>query len=170
MAKGLGRGLDALFKDTDEAYENAQVSAAGTSELPLSEIYPNPNQPRKIFDEGSLQDLTNSIKEHGVISPIVVNRNPDGTFMIIAGERRYRAAKNAGLTTIPAVVKEFDERKIQEISLIENLQREDLNPIEAAYGMKKLMEEFDHAGSSRRAAREIQTRDCEHASAFDAFG
>ncbi len=144
MAKGLGRGLDALFRDTDEAYENAQgdSSSVGVNELPLSEIFPNPDQPRKIFDEGALRDLTNSIKEHGVISPIVVNRNPDGTFMIIAGERRYRAAKEAGLTTIPAVVKEYDNRKIQEISLIENLQREDLNPIEAAYGMKKLMEEF----------------------------
>lgn len=147
MAKGLGRGLSALFSDTGEAYENAQVegaaaAASGVSELPLSEIYPNPDQPRKVFDEGSLLDLTNSIKEHGVISPIVVNRNKDGTFMIIAGERRYRAAKNAGLTTIPAVVKDYDERKIQEVSLIENLQREDLNPIEAAYGMKKLMEEF----------------------------
>ena len=143
MAKGLGRGLSALFSDTGEAYENAQVeSNTGVSELPLSEIFPNPDQPRKIFDEGALLDLTNSIKEHGVISPIVVNRNPDGTFMIIAGERRYRAAKNAGLETIPAVVKEYDERKIQEISLIENLQREDLNPIEAAFGMKRLMEEF----------------------------
>lgn len=143
MAKGLGRGLSALFSDTGEAYENAQVeSNSGVSELPLSEIFPNPDQPRKIFDEGALLDLTNSIREHGVISPIVVNRNPDGTFMIIAGERRYRAAKNAGLETIPAVVKEYDERKIQEISLIENLQREDLNPIEAAFGMKRLMEEF----------------------------
>ena len=143
MAKGLGKGLSALFSETGEAYENAQVeSNAGVNELPLSEIYPNPDQPRKIFDEGALLDLTNSIREHGVISPIVVNRNPDGTFMIIAGERRYRAAKNAGLETIPAVVKEYDERKIQEISLIENLQREDLNPIEAAFGMKRLMEEF----------------------------
>ena len=145
MAKGLGRGLSALFSDTGEAYENAQVEGgapAGVSEIPLSDIYPNPNQPRKVFDEGALLDLTNSIKEHGVISPIVVNKNPDGTFMIIAGERRYRAAKKAGLETIPAVVKEYDEREIQEVSLIENLQREDLNPIEAAFGMKKLMEEF----------------------------
>ena len=145
MAKGLGRGLSALFSDTEEAYENAQAEGAvtpGVSELPLSDIYPNPDQPRKVFDEGALLDLTNSIKEHGVISPIVVNRSHDGTYMIIAGERRYRAAKNAGLQTIPAVVKDYDEREIQEVSLIENLQREDLNPIEAAFGMKKLMEEF----------------------------
>ena len=143
MAKGLGRGLSALFSDTQEAYENAGgESAKGVNEIALSDIYPNPDQPRKVFDEGAMLDLTNSIKEHGVITPIVVNRNPDGTYMIIAGERRYRAAKNAGLETIPAVVKELDEREVQEISLIENLQREDLNPIEAAYGMKKLMEEY----------------------------
>lgn len=144
MAKGLGRGLSALFSDTEEAYENAQdgVVSAGVTELPLDEIYPNPDQPRKAFDEGALLDLTNSIKEHGVISPIVVNRSAGG-YMIIAGERRYRAAKNAGLETIPAVIKEYDEREIQEVSLIENLQREDLNPVEAAYGMKKLMEEFN---------------------------
>ncbi len=144
MAKGLGRGLSALFSDTEEAYENATEGlTGGATELSLADIYPNPDQPRKAFDEGALLDLTNSIKEHGVISPIVVNRDPGGTYMIIAGERRYRAAKNAGLTTIPAVIKELDEREIQEISLIENLQREDLNPIEAAYGMKKLMEEYD---------------------------
>lgn len=144
MAKGLGRGLSALFSDTEEAYENATEGlTGGATELSLEDIFPNPNQPRKVFDEGALLDLTNSIKEHGVISPIVVNKNPDGTYMIIAGERRYRAAKNAGLTTIPAVIKELDEREIQEISLIENLQREDLNPIEAAYGMKKLMEEYN---------------------------
>lgn len=145
MAKGLGKGLSALFSETEEAYENARVEGVtepGVSELPLEEIYPNPDQPRKVFDEGAMLDLTNSIKEHGVISPIVVNRNPDGTFMVIAGERRFRAAKNAGLKTIPAVVKEYDTREIQEISLIENLQREDLNPIEAAYGMKRLMDEF----------------------------
>ncbi len=145
MAKGLGRGLSALFSDTEEAYENAtgEAMTGGATELPISDIYPNPNQPRKVFDEGALLDLANSIREHGVISPIVVNRNPDGTYMIIAGERRWRAAKSAGLTTIPAVIRELDEREVQEISLIENLQREDLNPIEAAYGMKKLMEEYD---------------------------
>lgn len=144
MAKGLGRGLSALFSDTEEAYGNAQEEgASGVSELSLSKIYPNPDQPRKVFDEGALNDLANSIREHGVISPIVVNGNPDGTYMIIAGERRYRAAKLAGLETIPAVVKEYDEREIREISLIENLQREDLNPIEAADAMKQLMDEYN---------------------------
>ena len=140
--KGLGRGLSALFSDTEEAYENAQTENTGVRELPLSDIYPNPDQPRKIFDEGALNDLASSIREHGVISPIVVNAAPDGRYMIIAGERRYRAAGMAGLTAIPAVVKEYSEREIREISLIENLQREDLNPIEAADAMKQLMDEY----------------------------
>ena len=141
--KGLGRGLSALFSDTEEAYENAQTeNTSGVRELPLSDIYPNPDQPRKIFDEGALNDLASSIREHGVISPIVVNAAPDGRYMIIAGERRYRAAGMAGLTAIPAVVKEYSEREIREISLIENLQREDLNPIEAADAMKQLMDEY----------------------------
>ncbi len=141
MAKGIGRGLSALFSDTKIAYDNAQQDMQNAAGIPLGEIYPNPDQPRKAFDEGTLADLAGSIREHGVISPIVVTRRGDG-YMIIAGERRYRAAKMAGLTEIPAIVKDYDEREIQEISLIENLQREDLNPIEAAYGMKKLMEEY----------------------------
>ncbi len=142
MAKGLGRGLFELFGDTVEEYGNAVGEQTPSTELSLDSIFPNPDQPRKAFDEGALNDLAASIREHGVIMPLVVNRRPDGTFMIIAGERRYRAAKMAGLKSVPAVVKEYDERTIQEISLIENLQREDLNPIEAAYGMKRLMEEY----------------------------
>lgn len=143
MAKGLGRGLSALFSDTEEAYGNAQSESAGAAEVAIGDIYPNPDQPRKAFDENAMRDLANSIKEHGVIMPLVVNKNHDGTYMIIAGERRYRAAKMAGLETVPVVIKEYNEKEIQEISLIENLQREDLNPIEAAYGMKKLMEEYN---------------------------
>lgn len=145
--KGLGRGLSALFSDTEEAYENAQTESgnpaagSGATEVDLSEVFPNPDQPRKAFDENALNDLTNSIKEHGVIMPLVVNKADNG-YMIIAGERRYRAAKRAGLEKVPVIIKELGEREIQEISLIENLQREDLNPIEAAYGMKRLMEEF----------------------------
>lgn len=144
MAKGLGRGLSALFSDTEEAYENARADGTGNgaTEVAISEIFPNPHQPRKAFDENALNDLANSIKEHGVIMPLVVNRQPDGTYMIVAGERRYRAAMKAGLSAVPVIVKELSDREIQEISLIENLQREDLNPIEAAYGMKRLMEEF----------------------------
>lgn len=144
MAKGLGKGLFALFSDTEEAYENAYDGAqsGGPNEVAIGEIFPNPDQPRKAFDEGAMNDLTNSIREHGIISPLVVTKRADGTYMIIAGERRYRAAKAAGLEKVPVIVKEYSEKEIQEISLIENLQREDLNPIEAAFGMKKLMEEY----------------------------
>ncbi len=141
MAKGLGRGLSALFNDTEEAYEHAR-GESGVTEVSLDDLFPNPNQPRKAFDENAMNDLANSIREHGVISPIVVSGAPDGKYMIIAGERRFRAAKMAGLTTIPVIVRNYTEKEIQEISLIENLQREDLNPIEAAYGMKRLMEEY----------------------------
>ncbi|MBR7186594.1 MAG: ParB/RepB/Spo0J family partition protein [Clostridia bacterium] len=141
MAKGLGRGLSALFSDTEEAYGNTQ-EVGSTTEVLISDIFPNPDQPRKIFDENAMNDLANSIREHGVISPIVVNRNPDGTYMIIAGERRYRASIRAGLERVPVIIKDLDEKEIQEISLIENLQREDLNPIEAAFGMKRLMEDY----------------------------
>ena len=147
MAKGLGRGLSALFSDTEEAYGNAQANEntengkGGVEEIDTSRLYPNPNQPRKDFDEGALFDLMNSIKEHGIINPIVVAQRGD-RYMIIAGERRYRAALMAGLMKVPVLVKDYSDKEIQEISLIENLQREDLNPIEAAYGMKKLMDEY----------------------------
>ena len=152
MNKGLGRGLDALLEDNGAAFEQAfeHRSAFGyseeerknASEMSLDKIFPNPNQPRKNFDEQALSELANSIKEHGVIMPIVVNDNHDGTYMIIAGERRFRACKLAGRPTIPVVVRNYKEREIKEISLIENLQREDLNPIEAATAMKQLMVEY----------------------------
>ena len=147
MAKGLGKGLSELFSDTEGAYKNAQLdgsaaAGSGVAEIPVGQIAPNPDQPRKEFDEGAMFDLMNSVKEHGIINPIVVNRKGKDSYMIIAGERRYRAALMAGLSTVPVIIKEYTEKEIQEISLIENLQREDLNPIEAAYGMKKLMEEY----------------------------
>lgn len=152
MAKGLGKGLEDLFKDTGAAYEHAfeHKSAFGYTEeerknaedMNLDVIYANPNQPRKNFDEQALRELADSIKKHGVIMPIVVNDNGDGTYMIIAGERRYRASKLAGKRTIPVVIRKYSEREIKEISLIENLQREDLNPIEAATAMKQLMIEY----------------------------
>ena len=154
--RGLGRGLSALFSDTEEAYENAakQPYAADTLPTPLPEdikglmevdielVRPNPNQPRKHFYEDALNELADSIKKHGMIMPIVVNNLEDGKYMIIAGERRYRAAKIAGKTKIPVVVRAYTDREIKEISLIENLQREDLNPIEAANAMKQLMDEY----------------------------
>lgn len=150
--KGLGKGLDELFKETDDAYEHMfdGKSAFGYTEeerknaedLRIDLITANPNQPRKNFDEQALKELADSIKKHGVIMPIVVNDNGDGTYMIIAGERRFRACKLAGKETIPVVIRKYSEREIKEISLIENLQREDLNPIEAATAMKQLMTDY----------------------------
>ncbi len=151
--RGLGRGLSALFSDTEEAYENAaKTYSAPETELPedikglievdIDLVRPNPNQPRKHFDEEALAELSDSIKKHGLIMPIVVNNMENGKYMIIAGERRYRAAKMAGKRQIPIVIRSYTDREIKEISLIENLQREDLNPIEAANAMKQLMDEY----------------------------
>ncbi len=151
--RGLGRGLSALFTDTEESYQNAthpfnnvdklsEDEQKNVAELKIDSVIANPNQPRKVFDEMALQELCDSIKKHGVITPIVVNKAVNGKYMIIAGERRYRASKMAGLSTIPAVVREYSDREVKEISLIENLQREDLNPIEAATAMKQLMDEY----------------------------
>ncbi|MDE6504682.1 MAG: ParB/RepB/Spo0J family partition protein [Clostridia bacterium] len=153
MAKGLGKGLDALFEDTEAAYEKAfeqhrsvfdytEEERKNAEEMPLNKISANPNQPRKNFDEQALKELSDSIKKHGVIMPIVVNDNGDGSYMIIAGERRFRACKLAGKETIPVVIRRYSAREIKEISLIENLQREDLNPIEAATAMKQLMVDY----------------------------
>jgi ParB family chromosome partitioning protein len=150
--RGLGKGLEELFEETGSAfnqvYENKDVftyteeERANATEMKLDIIYPNPDQPRKIFDEQALRELADSIKKHGVIMPIVVNDSKDGRYMIIAGERRFRAAKIAGLESIPVVVRSYSQREIKEISLIENLQREDLNPIEAASAMKQLMVDY----------------------------
>lgn len=152
MAKGLGKGLNELFGETEAAYENiskygrlfeyTEEERKNAEEMPLEKISANPNQPRKNFDEQALRELADSIKKHGVIMPIVVNDNDDGTYMIIAGERRFRACKIAGKSTIPVVIRKYSPREIKEISLIENLQREDLNPIEAATAMKQLMIEY----------------------------
>ncbi len=153
MAKGLGRGFEDILQDNDKAYGLAYVDKKeafsyteeerkNAAEMPIEKITANPNQPRKNFDAQALQELSDSIKKHGVIMPIVVNDNGDGTYMIIAGERRFRASKLAGLETIPVIVRNYSEREIKEISLIENLQREDLNPIEAATAMKQLMVEY----------------------------
>ena len=146
---GLGKGLGALLSIYDEeVVEEAKQTntpakvSSGVEEIAIAKIYPNPNQPRKMFDEEALNELATSIRTHGVISPIIVNNN-DGEYMIIAGERRYRASKIAGLDTIPCVVKNYTERQIKEISIIENLQREDLNPIEAARAIKQLMDEYN---------------------------
>ncbi|MFQ6749397.1 MAG: ParB/RepB/Spo0J family partition protein [Clostridia bacterium] len=115
----------------------------GLGEVPIEQIEVNPNQPRKYFDETALRELCESIKIHGIIQPIVVTEVVPGRYMIIAGERRYRASKMAGLATMPCVLKDFTERQVKEVSLIENLQRENLNPIEAAMAVKQLMDEYN---------------------------
>lgn len=140
---GLGKGLGALlsaYDDYDDTVKNTSNSA--TNEIVLSSLVPNPNQPRKNFDQTALQELANSIKVHGVIQPLVVNDQKDGTYLIIAGERRYRASKLAGLNTVPCIIKDYSEKQIKEISIIENLQREDLNPIESARAIRQLMDEY----------------------------
>lgn len=145
--KGLGRGLDALFGtyEGDVSYNKITKPVetnTGVLEVDINKIKPNPNQPRKNFDEDALKDLAASIKVHGIVQPIVLNKNADGTYMIIAGERRWRAANLCGLKTVPAIIKDYTEKQIKEISIIENLQREDLNPVEAAKAIKELMDEY----------------------------
>lgn len=148
MKRGLGRGIESLFAMYDEEVEKtAPQPRKTTSEksvdmVGIEKIKNNPNQPRKHFDEEGLNELAASIKIHGVIQPIVLNDNGDGTYLIIAGERRFRASKIAGLKEIPAIIKNYTDKQIKEISIIENLQREDLNPIEAARAIKQLMEEY----------------------------
>ena len=144
MAKktGLGKGLDALFSTPVIEEEIQETSNEIAKMLKVNEIEPNKEQARKIFDDEALEELASSIKEYGVIQPIIVAKK-DGFYEIVAGERRWRASKKAGLTEIPAIVKEDDEKRNKEISLIENIQREDLNPIEKARGIKVLMEEYD---------------------------
>lgn len=141
MAKksGLGKGLDALFSTTisEEVEENEVIQ-----NLKVSEIEPNRDQPRRIFEEEALNELSESIKRYGVIQPIIVSKKDD-YYQIVAGERRWRASKKAGLNKIPAIVRENDEQKNREIALIENIQREDLNPIEKARGIKLLMEQYN---------------------------
>ena len=143
MAKGLGRGLGALIKENSIIEDVVATAPNGlVSELKIVDVEPNKEQPRKEFDEEALESLCESIKEHGVIQPILVIKSNGGFYKIIAGERRWRAAKMAGLKKIPAIIKEYDDVKAYEVSLIENLQREDLNPIEESLGYKKLIDEF----------------------------
>ncbi len=136
MKKGLGKGLGALINN--EAIEDT----AGVLDLKINDIEPNAGQPRKLFDDEKLVQLAESIKQHGIIQPIIVKKD-NNTFTIIAGERRWRAAKLAGLNTIPALIKDFTELQVMEVALIENLQREDLNPIEEANAFINLMNEFN---------------------------
>lgn len=138
--KGLGKGIGALL-NTDTVIDNV-LDKEGITELKLTEIEPNKNQPRRKFDDEKIAALAESIKEYGVLQPIVVKKLDTGFYQIIAGERRWRASRLAGVKKIPAIIKEYDKKETMEIALIENLQREDLNAVEEAEGYKELIEEF----------------------------
>ena len=137
MAKkqsGLGKGLGALM------LENSVDDGLSTSTLPLNDIIPNRDQPRKTFDETALEELAESIRQHGVLQPLLVRPLPEGNYQLVAGERRWRAARIAGLSEVPVVVKELSDTEAMELAIIENLQREDLNPIEEAEGLQALVD------------------------------
>jgi ParB family transcriptional regulator, chromosome partitioning protein len=162
MAKqfGLGRGLEALIPGTDaEDKGPGGASAEGVRSLPLARLKANPDQPRRSFSEASLAELASSLRTHGLIQPILVEETGEGSFLIVAGERRFRAAKLAGLAEVPVIVRSFTPEKRLEIALIENVQREDLNPVEEAEAYRSLMamggrsqeEVADVVGKSRSA-------------------
>lgn len=148
--KGLGRGLNSLLGILDRADEGGKITEdekkeiekAGVTEIEMGLIDNNPNQPRKNFDVVALNELAESIKTYGIVQPIIVNENK-GRYLIVAGERRFRAGKIAGLKKIPAIVRNYSDREVKEIALLENIQREDLNPIEYAKAVKELMNEYD---------------------------
>lgn len=140
--KGLGRGIDALFQDFKDL-EDVDVKMEKVVEIPLSELRPNPYQPRKTFDEASLQELAASISHSGVFQPIIVRQSAVKGYEIIAGERRFRASKLAGKETIPAIIREFDEEAMMQIAVLENLQREDLSPLEEAEAYEMLMKNLE---------------------------
>ena len=151
---GLGtKGLNALFNDNEE---NVKVDIADdiqAQEIDITLIDRNPNQPRKTFDEGSLREMSTSIATYGVLQPLLLVKTDGGRYLIIAGERRFRASLLAGLKKVPAIIREFTPQQIQEISLIENLHREDLNAIEAAEGMRELMD--NHGLTQEEVANRI---------------
>ena len=136
--KGLGRGFDSVFNDN-----LLETAGQGTSVLRIADIEPRKNQPRKVFDDAALSELAASIAQHGLIQPVVVRDDHTGFYSIIAGERRWRASKMAGLTEIPVVILDVDEAHAAELALIENIQREDLNPIEEASAIRFLMQQHD---------------------------
>ncbi len=137
MSRGLGKGINAFFPSNEAAVESEAVQ-----QIKIKDLRPNPYQPRKTFDESAIQDLKASIEEHGIIQPLIVRKSIKG-FDIVAGERRYRAAIEAKIKTVPAIVKVLTDKEMMEIAVIENLQREDLNPIEEAVAYQKLMAELD---------------------------
>ena len=152
MAKGrggLGRGLESLFEDAAPSFE----SDTRIETLPLREIEPDPDQPRKTFDDETLAELSASIAEHGLLQPIAVRPKPSGGYLIVAGERRWRASRMAGLTEVPVIVKDVTDEQAMELALVENLQREDLDPVEEAAGIRELMTRCDL--TQEQAARKL---------------
>ena len=152
MAKGrggLGRGLESLFEDAAPSFE----SDTRIETLPLREIEPDPGQPRKTFDDETLAELSASIAEHGLLQPIAVRPKPSGGYLIGAGERRWRASRMAGLTEVPVIVKDVTDEQAMELALVENLQREDLDPVEEAAGIRELMTRCDL--TQEQAARKL---------------
>ena len=152
MAKGrggLGRGLESLFEDAAPSFE----SDTRIETLPLREIEPDPGQPRKTFDDETLAELSASIAEHGLLQPIAVRSKPSGGYLIVAGERRWRASRMAGLTEVPVIVKDVTDEQAMELALVENLQREDLDPVEEAAGIRELMTRCDL--TQEQAARKL---------------
>jgi len=152
MAKGrggLGRGLESLFEDAAPSFE----SDTRIETLPLREIEPDPGQPRKTFDDETLAELSASIAEHGLLQPIAVRPKPSGGYLIVAGERRWRASRMAGLTEVPVIVRDVTDEQAMELALVENLQREDLDPVEEAAGIRELMTRCDL--TQEQAARKL---------------
>ena len=152
MAKGrggLGRGLESLFEDAAPSFE----SDTRIETLPLREIEPDPGQPRKTFDDETLAELSASIAEHGLLQPIAVRPRASGGYLIVAGERRWRASRMAGLTEVPVIVKDVTDEQAMELALVENLQREDLDPVEEAAGIRELMTRCDL--TQEQAARKL---------------
>ncbi len=147
--KGLGKGLGALLTD----YNAPQQEEGNLRQLPLQKVEPNPYQPRRDFDPVALEELAESIAEHGILQPLTVRELPNGYYQIIAGERRWRAARMAGLDQVPAMVIEADDKKTMELALIENLQRQDLNPVEEAMGYRSLLD--DHKLTQEEAAKRV---------------
>ena len=152
MAKGrggLGRGLESLFEDAAPSFE----ADTRIETLPLREIEPDPGQPRKTFDDETLAELSASIAKHGLLQPIAVRPKPSGGYLIVAGERRWRASRMAGLTEVPVIVKDVTDEQAMELALVENLQREDLDPVEEAAGIRELMTRCDL--TQEQAARKL---------------
>ena len=151
--RGLGRGLSALMADVAETETVAQAGPAAAERfVPIEQIRPNPDQPRKLFDQSNLDDLAASIKEKGVIQPLIVRETGPSAFEIVAGERRWRASQIANLHELPVIVREFTDTEVLEVAIIENIQRADLNPIEEAAGYRQLMDKFGHTQEKMAAA------------------